>query len=98
MSSDVAADYGYDLFKQVARVPYHYTEERTFQNRVLFSDAQRRTLFHLRQQLTIAFISQAPWQKIQGVFNEMAGVMKSPSIDIPEEIRNEMIFTKDLAG
>lgn len=96
MNSDETTDYGYELFKQVTRVPYHYTEERTHQNRVLFDDDQRRQLFRLRQQLTIAFLEQASWKNIQGILTEMARVMRLVAQDIPDEFQHEVQFDRNM--
>ncbi len=94
MNSDETPGYGYELFKQVTRVPYHYTEERTYYNRQLFTDDQRIRLFHLRQQLTIAFMEEADWEKILDLFVQMSVIMGFSSPDIPSGFRNEVIFNK----
>jgi radical SAM superfamily enzyme YgiQ (UPF0313 family) len=94
MNSGETPGYGYDLFKQVTQVPYHYTEERTYYNRQLFNDDQRLQLFHLRQQLTIAFMEEAGWEKIHDLFNQMSKVMGFSLPDIPSGFRNELIFSK----
>ncbi|MBP6977482.1 MAG: radical SAM protein [Bacteroidales bacterium] len=96
MNSTEATNYGYALFKQVTRVPYHYTEERTYQNRVLFDDHQRRRLFHLRQQLTLAFLEQASWKNIHSVLDEMAQVMKMSPMNIPERFQEEVVFAGNM--
>lgn len=94
MDSGETAGYGYNLFKQVTRIPYHYTEERTHYNRQLFTDDQRLKLFHLRQQLTIAFMEKAGWEKILDLFNQMSKIMGLSSPDIPSGFRDELIFSK----
>jgi len=94
MNSGETHGYGYQLFKQVTRIPYHYTEERTYYNRQLFTDDQRLQLFHLRQQLTIAFMEEAGWEKIIDLINQMSKVMGLSPQDIPSGFRNEVIFSK----
>ncbi|HOW25015.1 MAG TPA: radical SAM protein [Bacteroidales bacterium] len=98
MNSGETPGYGYELFRQVTRIPYHYTEERTYYNRKLFTDEQRLQLFHLRQQLTIAFMEKASWENILFIFNEIANVMKVPVPDIPMTIRDNLIIPTSFSG
>lgn len=96
MHSQETVHYGYELFKQVTHLPYHYTEERTFQNRVLFNDSQRGRLFHLRQQLTLAFLEQEHWDTVRRILREVARVIGFDPIDIPEQFRNDVWFDRKL--
>lgn len=98
MNSSETVAYSFQLFKQVTHLSYHYTEERTFQNRVLFSDAQRRNMFHLRQQLTIGFLERVPCKKIYAILQEMNKLMGFPDVQVPETFKNEVTFNTTLLG
>jgi hypothetical protein len=64
MNSDDAVKACYDLFREVINVPYSYSEESYFFNRGMFSFDTRRSLYQLRQQLTIKLIEKEPWEQI----------------------------------
>lgn len=91
MKSSETEKYGYDLFKQVTKIPYHYTEERTFYNREAFSDSQRKRLFTLRQQLTVGILEHAPWQNIRTVLTDITRVMGFPVTDIGDDFLHEIL-------
>jgi radical SAM superfamily enzyme YgiQ (UPF0313 family) len=90
MKSSETEKYGYDLFKQVINIPYHYTEERTFYNREIFNDTQRKKLFTLRQRLTVEVLQHSPGEKIKAVLSEITHLMGFPATDISKEFLHEI--------
>lgn len=91
MNSNEVTEYGYDLFKQIPYVPYNYTRESNFINSRLFSYAQRRTLFHLRQRLTVQLIEQSSWKQIEATLMDISQTMGFPKKYINEEFRHELV-------
>jgi radical SAM superfamily enzyme YgiQ (UPF0313 family) len=81
----------YDTFKRVTNVPYSYSEESFFFNRGMFTLDTRRTLFQLRQQLTIKLIENAPWAEIEPILQRMAVMMELPVDGIGEGLRREIL-------
>jgi len=90
MNSKEAGNFGFELFKKAQNVSYHYTQERTFYNRELFTDPQRKELFRLRNKLTLEIIQKSPSEKIKNTFEEIANVMKLPVTNIPDEFLKEI--------
>ena len=94
MNSDEAKQACYDLFREVAKVPYSYSEESFFFNRGMFDFDTRRSLFQLRQQLTIRLIENAPWGKIDPILKKMAVLMELPVDGIGEQLRKELLVPR----
>ncbi|MCX6235547.1 MAG: radical SAM protein [Bacteroidetes bacterium] len=92
MNSDEAVEYGYDLFRQVTKVPYHYSTERTFYNREAFSDAQRKILFTLRQQLTLEKLRQGNWEGILPLLKAISDTLGFPPFEVNEGFGKEIIL------
>ena len=90
MDSGQARQAGYDLFRQVTNVPYHYSQERTFYNREVFTDEQRSNLFRLRHRLTSGYIDNHSESDIHSVLVEISRNLNRGSADtgisIPEGI------------
>ncbi len=86
MNSEEASKACYELFREVSNVPYHYFEESNFFNRAKFTFSERKTLFQLRQQLTIQLIENSPWEQINTVLIEMTRQMKFPIEAIREDL------------
>ena len=76
MDSQQSAGISYELFKQVSRVPYHYSEERTFYNQQAFSDEQRKKLFELRHELTLAYIENFSREQKISIFRNIAEALQ----------------------
>ena len=91
MNSDEAVDACYELYKEVTNVPYSYYEESYFFNRAKFPLAIRRSLYQLRQQLTIKLIENEPWENIEPILKLMAQQMKLPADSINESLRHEIL-------
>jgi radical SAM superfamily enzyme YgiQ (UPF0313 family) len=92
MNSDEASAACYDLFKEVINVPYSYSEESFFFNRGMFTFETRRSLFQLRQQLTIKLIEGAPWGQISHILEKMATKMELPLDGIGDHLKNEILI------
>jgi radical SAM superfamily enzyme YgiQ (UPF0313 family) len=90
MDSNQARQAGYDLFRQVTNVPYHYSQERTFYNREAFTDEQRQKLFLLRHLLTQKYLEHASDSEINSVLKEIIHVIhpanEGMEISVPERI------------
>jgi radical SAM superfamily enzyme YgiQ (UPF0313 family) len=91
MNSDEANKACYDLFKEVTNIPYSYYEESFFFNRAKFRFDTRKSLYQLRQKLTIGLIESEPWGNIEPLLQEMALLMKVPTDTISEELRTEIL-------
>jgi anaerobic magnesium-protoporphyrin IX monomethyl ester cyclase len=94
MNSEEASKACYDLFREIKNVPYSYSEESFFFNRGMFDFATLRSLFQLRQQLTINFIENSPWQRSEVVLREMAKLMEMTEKGIGEKLISEIIQQK----
>ena len=90
MDYNEAVRSGYDLFRQVTNVPYHYSQERTFFNREAFTNDQRAALFRLRHQLTIDFLDHSTEKEIQMIL-----VKISNSFGIRSDL-NGIDFAKEI--
>ncbi len=90
MNSDEASEACYDLFKKVTNLPYSYSEEGFFFNKAKFDLATRKTLFQLRQQLTINLIENEPWEHIEPILKQLAQQMKISTGSISENLRHEI--------
>jgi p-methyltransferase len=91
MNSTDTRQASYDLFRQVKRVPYHYTEERTYYNRMHFTDDQRNKLFILRHLLTLGLLDHAPRKEIRKIWNTMARAMELPGVTVPDSFIDKII-------
>ena len=90
MTSEEANKASFGIFKQVTNVPYHYSEESNFFNRAKFNFETRKSLFQLRQQLTVKFIENAPWHQIEHILLNIASQMNLPVTSIPESFRHQV--------
>jgi len=90
MNSDQATEACYDLFKEITNIPYSYSEESYFFNRSMFTFETRKSLFQLRQQLTIKLMEKAPWEQIEPILQSMARNMELPVDGIGENLRHEL--------
>ncbi len=90
MNSDDAIKAFYDLFREVTNVPYSYSEESYFFNRGMFSFETRKSLFQLRQQLTIKLIEKAPWEQIEPILRSIAFQMDVSPEGIGEGLTREI--------
>ncbi|MBN2533913.1 MAG: radical SAM protein [Spirochaetales bacterium] len=77
MDSLQANEETYYLFKNIDDIPYHYLEESNFFN-YRFSYEQRKKLFNLRKDLTIAVFEKVKTEKIQTIFKDIALAMRLP--------------------
>ncbi|MCK9399347.1 MAG: radical SAM protein [Bacteroidales bacterium] len=90
MKSEETFEASYDLFKEVTNVPYSYSEESYFFNRGMFTFGTRKSLFQLRQELTIKLIENAPWEYIEPILKRMAQYMELSVDRIGESLRHEI--------
>ena len=90
MNSDDTFEASYNLFKEVTNVPYHYFEESNFFNKAKFDLSTRKSLFQLRQQLTIRLIENAPWDQIEPILRSAAQQMKISVGRIDESLRDDI--------
>ncbi len=90
MNSEDAIEASYDLFREVTNVPYHYSEESNFFNRAKFNLPTRKSLFQLRQRLTIKLIENAPWEQIEPILKDAAQQMNISVGRIEESLRCEI--------
>jgi radical SAM superfamily enzyme YgiQ (UPF0313 family) len=90
MKSEDTLEASYGLFKEITNVPYDYSEESNFFNRGVFTFATRKSLFQLRQQLTIKLIENAPWEQIETILKSMAQLMELPIDRIGKYLKNEI--------
>ncbi len=86
----------YDVFREVTNVPYSYSEESFFFNRGMFTFETRRSLFYLRQQLTIKLIEDKPWQEIEPILRNMTELMELPADGIGEGLKKEIVVSARL--
>jgi radical SAM superfamily enzyme YgiQ (UPF0313 family) len=93
MNSRETVDFAYRLFRQISCVPYHYTEERTYYNRSTFSDTQRKTLFNLRQKLTLAILDESPWSEVLSLLKSISDTMGFPIQDFDEGFGKEIVLS-----
>jgi len=94
MNSGQAAEACDDMFKEVTNLPYSYAEESFFFNRGMFNLETRRSLFQLRQQLTIKLIESAQWNQIEPILINMATQMELSPEGIGEHLMNEIRMPK----
>jgi p-methyltransferase len=90
MNHEESIEYSAKLFRQVSRVPYHYTQERTFFNQQAFTEKQRLRLFELRQKLTIALMDKLPENHIREIIIDISGELQLPVESISDEFINEI--------
>lgn len=91
MNSGEAVSACHALFKRVINVPYSYSEESYFFNRGMFDLETRRSLFQLRQQLTINLIGNSPWSENEHLIRQMTRLMELPEEGIGERLRGEIV-------
>jgi len=94
MNSDQAAKACYDMFKEVTNLPYSYAEESFFFNRGMFNLETRRSLFHLRQQLTIKLIESTQWNQIEAILRNIATQMEVSPEGIGQHLLQEFVIPK----
>jgi p-methyltransferase len=95
MNSDETRSASLELFRQVTRAPYHYTEERTYYNRMHFTNDQKMKLFTLRQMLTLAFIDHSPPKEIKRIFRAMANILELPEQKVADDFIGEIRFQSE---
>lgn len=78
MDSSQVMEESCNLFKRINNVPYYYFEESKFFN-YRFKTDQRKKLFKLRKDLTIAVFEKAEDKKIQSIFQDIGLTMGLPS-------------------
>jgi hypothetical protein len=59
----------------------------------MFSLETRRSLFYLRQQLTIKLIENAPWGEVLPILKNMAEEMELPADGIGEGLKKEILVS-----
>lgn len=91
MKSEDTLQASYKLFKEITNVPYEYSEESNFFNRGMFTFATRKSLFQLRQQLTVKLIEKAPWNQIETILKNMAQLMEFSVDKIGEHLKDEIV-------
>jgi p-methyltransferase len=91
MNSHEAVEYGYNLFKQIANVPYNYSEESNFFNSRLFTYDQRQTLFNLRQKLTVQLLEHSSWERIAATLVDISQTMGFSQKNVDEKFRHELV-------
>jgi radical SAM superfamily enzyme YgiQ (UPF0313 family) len=91
MNSYEASEACQFIFREVTNVPYSYSEESFFFNRGMFTFEDRKSLFHLRQQLTIKLMENAAWIEIEPILRNMTGLMELPAEVIGEHLRNKIL-------
>jgi radical SAM superfamily enzyme YgiQ (UPF0313 family) len=89
MDSKTAVEKCKLVFKNVKSVPYGYTQESiSFLQK--YSPEIRKKLYSLRQEITVAFMEQAPWDNTARLFSEIAATMgvntTPPTIEFGKEI------------
>ena len=93
MNSEESFKACYDLFREVTNVPYHYFEESNFFNRAKFNLTTRKTLYQLRQKLTLKLIENAAWDQIEPILKEIALKMNLSVDRIDESVRDQILYT-----
>lgn len=93
MNSEDSFKACHSLFREITNVPYHYFEESNFFNRAKFNLTTRRSLYRLRQQLTIKLIENAEWEEIESILKDLALHMKLSVDKIDESVRDEILYT-----
>lgn len=78
MNSSQVVEETYQLFKNIDNIPYYYVEESKFFN-FRFTLDQRKRLFKLRKDLTVAVFEKAVDEKIQSLFQDIALTMGLPA-------------------
>jgi radical SAM superfamily enzyme YgiQ (UPF0313 family) len=86
----------YYLFSEITNVPYHYFEESVFFNRATFNLSTRKSLYQLRQQLTIKLIENAAWDQIEPILKELAKEMKLSVDKIDETVRDQFVYLSSM--
>jgi p-methyltransferase len=86
MKSDEALAACYQVFKDVSEVTYSYSEESQLFNRGMFDYQTRKSLYQLRQQLTIKLIEKAPWPEVEPILRKMAELMELTPDGLKPEI------------
>jgi radical SAM superfamily enzyme YgiQ (UPF0313 family) len=92
MNSEDSFKACYYLFREITNVPYHYFEEKTFFNRAKFNLTTRKSLFQLRQQLTIKLIENAAWDEIEPILKDLAQQMNLSVDKIDEAMRDQILY------
>jgi anaerobic magnesium-protoporphyrin IX monomethyl ester cyclase len=90
MKSEDTLDASFGIFREVTNVPYDYSEESNFFNKGMFTFPARKALFHLRHQLTIKLVENAPWEQIEPILKNMSQLMEIPPVRIGESLRQEI--------
>ncbi|MCK4678918.1 MAG: radical SAM protein [Bacteroidales bacterium] len=90
MDSQQSIEISYELFKQVSRVPYHYSEERTFYNQQAFSDEQRQKLFELRHELSLAYIEKFSREQKISILRNIAEALQVTDKKINHNLLDEI--------
>lgn len=89
MDSTQANKATYELFKKINNIPYHYFEETKF-FLYRFNYEQRKKIFNLRKDLTIAVFEKAETKKIQTIFTDIALTMGLPGQSPNHEIISQL--------
>jgi len=89
MTGQEAPSYGYDLFRQVAAVPYHYYDESHFFNRGVFTLEERIRLFRLRHELTINIIEKQSRMIKKSLIREMIQIMGFDPLLVTDEVTDQ---------
>ncbi len=95
MNFEDASKACYSLFSEVTNVPYHYSEESLFFNRAKFDLATRKSLYLLRQQLTVKLIEKAPWSQVERLLLEFARLMNLSADRIDDSFRDQIWFSQN---
>ena len=93
MYSKLAEKETYLLFKSILNIPYHYLEENNFFN-YRFTFEQRKKLFNLRKDLTIAIFEKFKEKIVHTIFINIALTMGLP----PKTPGNEIIKQLSVQG
>jgi len=91
MNSEDSFKACYYLFREITNVPYHYFEESSFFNRAKFNFTTRKSLYQLRQQLTIRLIDNAAWEQTEPILRDLAQEMKLSVGNIDEYVRDQIL-------
>ncbi len=92
MNSEDSFKACYYLFREITNVPYHYSEERTLFNMAKFNLTTRKSLYQLRQQLTIKLIENAARDQINPILKDMAQQMNLSFDKIDEAMRDQIFY------
>jgi radical SAM superfamily enzyme YgiQ (UPF0313 family) len=94
MDSKEAIRACFQMFKQVINIPYAYAEESYFFNRGMFTFETRKSLFQLRQQLTVKLIEESSWDQIEPILRNMALEMELNPEGIGKHLLHEILVSQ----